>query len=48
MDDDFIVTAFVLLDKAMAALRHRDGVRAGASDAAVLTAAVVAAKYFCR
>ena len=46
MDDDFIVTAFVVIDKAMAALGHCDDVRAGASDAEVLTVAVVAAKYF--
>ncbi len=46
MDDDFIVTAYVVLDKTMAALGHRDDVRAGASDAAVLTVAVVAARYF--
>ena len=46
MDDDFIVTAYVVLDKTMAALGHRDDVRAKASDAEVLTVAVVAAKYF--
>ena len=46
MDDDFIVTAFVVIDKLMAALGHRDDVRAKASDAEVLTVAVVAAKYF--
>jgi hypothetical protein len=46
MDDDFIVTAFVMLDKTMQALGHRDDVRARASDAEVLTVAVVAAKYF--
>jgi hypothetical protein len=46
MDDDFIVTTFVVIDKAMAALGHRDDVRAQASDAEVLTVAVVAAKYF--
>ena len=46
MDDDFIVTAFVVLDKTMAALGHRDDARAQASDAEVLTVAVVAAKYF--
>jgi len=46
MDDDFIVTAFVVLDKTMAALGHRDDVRAGACDAEVMTVAVVAAKYF--
>jgi hypothetical protein len=46
MDDDFIVTVFVVIDKTMAALGHRDDVRARASDAEVLTVAVVAAKYF--
>jgi hypothetical protein len=46
MDDDFIVTTFVVVDKTMAALGHRDDVRAQASDAEVLTVAVVAAKYF--
>jgi hypothetical protein len=46
MDDDFIVTAFVVIDKTMQVLGHRDDVRAGASDAEVLTVAVVAARYF--
>src|SRR4051794_4338476 len=46
MDDDFIVTAFAVLDKTMAALGHRADVRAQASDAEVLTVAVVAARYF--
>jgi len=46
MDDDFIVTAFVIIDKTMQALGHRDDVRARASDAEVLTVAVAAAKYF--
>jgi hypothetical protein len=46
MDDDFIVTTFVVVDKTMAALGHRDDVRAQASDAEVLTVAVVAAQYF--
>ncbi len=46
MDDDFIVTTFVVIDKLMAALGHRDHVLAQASDAEVLTVAVVAAKYF--
>lgn len=46
MDDDFIVTTFVVIDKTMAALGHRDDVRAGASDAEVLTVAVAAARYF--
>jgi hypothetical protein len=46
MDDDFIVTTFVVIDKTMQALGHRDDVRAKASDAEVLTVAVVAAKPF--
>src|SRR3954454_11236740 len=46
MDDNFIVTAFVVIDKTMATLGHRDDVRAQASDAEVLTVAVVAARYF--
>jgi len=29
MDDDFIVTTFVIVDKLLAALGHRDDVRAG-------------------
>jgi len=37
MDDDFIVTTFVVIDKLMAALGHRDHVLAQASDAEVLT-----------
>ncbi len=40
-----MVTAFVVIDKTLAALGHRDDVRARASDAAVLTVAVVAARY---
>lgn len=46
MDDDFIVTAYVVLDETMRALGHRDDGRAEAGDAEVLTVAVVAAKYF--
>jgi hypothetical protein len=46
MDGEFIVTAFVVIDKLMAALGHRDHMLARASDAEVLTVAVVAAKYF--
>ncbi len=48
MNDDFIVTAYVVLDETMRALGHRDDGRAGAGDAEVLTVAVVAAKYFQR
>ncbi|HET8626018.1 MAG TPA: hypothetical protein VFL91_01270 [Thermomicrobiales bacterium] len=46
MDDDFIVTAFVIVDNLLTALGHRDDVRAKASDAEVLTVAVLAAKSF--
>jgi hypothetical protein len=46
LDDGFIVTAYVVIDKTMATLGHRDHVLAQAGDAEVLTVAVVAAKYF--
>lgn len=46
MDDDFIVTAYVVIAEMMRALEHRDHPLAGVSDAAVLTVAVVAAKQF--
>ena len=46
MDDDFIVTAYVVIDKVMRTLGHRDDVRAKAADAEVLTVAVVAARAF--
>ena len=36
MDGDFIVTAFVVIDKTMAALGHRDHALVPASDAEVL------------
>jgi hypothetical protein len=45
MNADFIVTTFVVFDKTMQALGHQDDVRAKASDAEVLTVAVVAAQY---
>ncbi len=40
-----MVTTFVVFDQTMPALGHQDDVRARASDAAVLTVAVVAAQY---
>jgi hypothetical protein len=46
MDGDFIVTAYVVIDKLLAALGHRDDVRAKAADAEVLTVAVAAARFF--
>lgn len=46
MNAEFIVTTFVVFDKTMQALGHQDDVRAKASDAEVLTVAVVAAQYF--
>ncbi len=45
MDDDLIVTAYVVIDETMAALGHRSHRLARVSDAEVLTVAVVAAKY---
>jgi len=46
MDDDLIVTAYVVIDEMMAALGHRSHRLARLSDAEVLTVAVAAAKYF--
>ena len=46
MNAEFIVTTFVVCDKTMHALGHQDDRRAKASDAEVLTVAVVAARYF--
>ena len=46
MDDDLIVTVYVVIDEMMAALGHRSHPQARVSDAEVLTVAVVAARYF--
>ena len=46
MNDDVIVTTFVVLDELLDHAGHRDHVLAGVSDAEVLTVAVVAAAYF--
>jgi hypothetical protein len=46
VSDDFIVTAYVIVGETLAALGHRDDMRARVGDAGVLTVAVVAAKYF--
>lgn len=46
MNDDVIVTTFVVLDELMRLAGHRDHVLAGVSDAEVLTVAVVAAASF--
>jgi len=46
MNDDVMVTTFVVLDELLDHAGHRDHVLAGVSDAEVLTVAVVAAAYF--
>jgi hypothetical protein len=46
MDDDFIVTAYVVIAETLRALEHRDHPLAVVSDAEVLTVAVVAARHF--
>ncbi len=46
MNDEWIVTAYVVIDEVMRALGHRSHGLAQVSDAEVLTVAVVAAKYF--
>ena len=45
MNDDLLVTAYVVIDETMAALGHRSQRLAQVRDAEVLTVAVVAAKY---
>jgi hypothetical protein len=46
MNDDFIVTVYVVIDEVMQALDHHSHGLAHVSDAEVVTVAVVAAKYF--
>ena len=46
MNDDFIVTVYVVIDTVMRASDHRSHRLAHISDAEVLTVAVVAARYF--
>ncbi len=46
MNDDFIVTSFVVIDEILGCAGHRDHVLAGVGDAEVLTVAIVAAAYF--
>ena len=46
MNATWIITAFVVIDDLMTALGHRTHPLAQASDAEVLTVAIVAAKYF--
>lgn len=46
MDENYIVTAYVVLDDLLKATKHRNDSRATVSAAEVLTVAVVAAKYF--
>lgn len=46
MNDDLIVTTYVVIDEVMRALGHRSHCLAHISDAEVLTVAVVGAKYF--
>ena len=46
MNDDMIVTTFVVIDEVLRHAGHRDHPLAGVGDAEVLTVAVVAAAYF--
>jgi hypothetical protein len=46
MNDDVIVTTFVVIDEVLRRAGHRDHARAQVGDAEVLTVAVVAAAYF--
>jgi hypothetical protein len=46
MNDNYIVTVFVVIDDVLKAMNYQDDVRAQSSAAEVLTTAIVAAKYF--
>src|SRR5215211_5018849 len=46
MNDDFIVSVYVVIDTVLQALDHRSHRLAHSTDAEVLTVAVVAARYF--
>jgi len=46
MNDEWIITAFVVIDTLLDRLGHRSDVRAQVPDSEILTLAVVAAKYF--
>jgi len=46
MNATWIITAFVVIDDLMTALKQKSHPLAQASDAEVLTVAIVAAKYF--
>lgn len=46
MNDDYIVTVFVVIDDLLKVMRYKEDVRAQTSAAEVLTVAIVAAKYF--
>lgn len=46
MNDSLIITSYVIIDDTMRSLNHRSHALAKVTDAAVLTVAVVAAKYF--
>lgn len=46
MNDELIITSYVIIDDTMRSLNHRSHRLAKVSDAEVLTVAVVAAKYF--
>lgn len=46
MNDNYIVTVYVVIDDLLQAMNYQDDVRAHSSAAEVLTVAVLAAKYF--
>ncbi len=46
MNDELIITSYVIIDDVMRSLHHRSHSLAKVSDAEVLTVAVVAARYF--
>ena len=46
MNDDYIVAVYVMIDDLLKAMQHQTDVRAGCSDAEILTVGIVAAQAF--
>lgn len=46
MNDEIIITSYVIIDDLLRSLNHRSHLLAKVSDAEVLTVAVIDAKYF--
>jgi len=47
MNDNYIVTVFVVVDDMLKAMNYQTNVRAHVSHAEVITVAMIASRYFC-